>query len=172
MTKLVKRIAPEHLALTQGYYELTEEVENPHPNSRRHGWSHFGKWPKGVRFSVHSKVVRGGEDGRPEVRRNVLHAVGERSYDSDGLYFPHEGAIDGSYDKVLAAILPKLVKIEPTVGEFLHFEGISGYVLPAILAAFIDSGKLTKADVKLAHGYVSALDEVASREFDRKHGFR
>lgn len=148
-------VEPQHMidgltdGLTEGFYYLTKDLENPKPDRRSKRMDSVVVWPKGSRVFV--KPPRDGMVGQVEWRDGSVSYYGR--VDADPIY--------GAANEVVKHLEPA----PPTVGQFVKKANSTPMQM---LAYFLGTGELSFNDLKRADDDMSR-DEFDLNAFEKKH---
>lgn len=148
--------------LEPGLYRLSQDVLNPAPQKNRVDWTYREKWEAGKLFAINDNT---------SIHCKILRAV-NTSYAYLNIVEPdtNDPTSSPKDEHRLAAIMPHLVKLPPTLGGLLLNRNI--YERQAVLTTLVDSGKISLDDVRQALATMDASSEAQDDERDMRNGIR
>lgn len=138
------------MSLAPGFYELTQDVTNPHPDRRRKVWHKLVTIPKGTKFVLIQTTYPGPNDG--DVMRTVQELT-QLGYPYDRIKVGMSRGYPEDYEIALA-VIPYLEKRAETVRTLYALFGWESYHTYAVPQALYEMGKITLDDLRQAHAFL------------------
>ena len=146
--------------VSRGWFELTRDVENPHPDRRyKHSFWERPVWKAGLRFELIERTyivdlpttpVRGIKTAKSAVQWEHRDESGKR----------------------VKLFVDNSRPVQDDLGIVFRRHDAESWNLKCLLAVFIETGKLTLADVDAGFSAIMNYDNFALEDLERKHGLQ